>query len=597
MAFIDILTSFRVPAQFPLDIKGYALSLADMQDLGVNDVKAFTYYEDMKVICVETHLTYNWREEREIGEVGVLPVSFTYPNGAIAAGINYSNRVFNFFVSSEGNQNNLVRVITIPTTTALNAQQVANWINEVGLEVEEDENVIFEILNISAPPLPLPTDPPPVNPPPVEPPIEVPILSASIPLTLTATVLNYTDVKLDWYPNGDTAIVKYKLVYTDTITGTTIVDNLSNLDITTKTLLGLVSGRRYEAYVIAFDTVGNEKQSNTIVFTLYTPTVIPTPVLTVESFTDTTVVLRWSVESSFAHDRFELYQVGVGKIYDTVSAIDFIKTVSGLLANTLYQYYVIAYSGATFSNPSNTVSVTTLTSVSQPLTTPVIYNMYGSYNSITFGVNIPFVENTRILSYRVAYRILGLNTWKEVLTAKGVRQVLKNLERDTTYQIKLQTIGLDGILVSDWSNIITETTLKESGASMNVTPIQGTNTATILIYNGEPYGTVKIQFFANLGTIGGSIVAFAPSKFAGVTTNGGSLQAGSNSIGNVTVTLNEFGEYTDTFYIASWVLTDLSYWLANPTKGASGSIQIVTSTNGINYAKSKGFLVIPKDFL
>jgi streptogramin lyase len=99
MAKIDIATGFEVAGQFPQDDKTYFKTIAEMQDLGTSNANAYKYYESMIVVCVETNKEYIWREVVGV-ETGVLVTSFTYPNGIISNGINYSNRVFNFFTFS-----------------------------------------------------------------------------------------------------------------------------------------------------------------------------------------------------------------------------------------------------------------------------------------------------------------------------------------------------------------------------------------------------------------------------------------------------------------------------------------------------------------
>ena len=109
MATIQLISSLETSSQIPLDAKLYAKTLAELQVLGTDSYKAFSYHEDMEVKCVENHTTYMWREELVVGEtLGLLPISYVYPAGVITAGIDYSNRVFNFFVVSS---------VSVPVTT------------------------------------------------------------------------------------------------------------------------------------------------------------------------------------------------------------------------------------------------------------------------------------------------------------------------------------------------------------------------------------------------------------------------------------------------------------------------------------------------
>jgi hypothetical protein len=94
----SLLTSLATGGSFPLDSKLYSLTLVDMTDLGISNFRAYGYYEDMKVWCVEDHIEYIWREEvieNELG--GILSEIFIYPPGVISNNIDYSGRKFNFF--------------------------------------------------------------------------------------------------------------------------------------------------------------------------------------------------------------------------------------------------------------------------------------------------------------------------------------------------------------------------------------------------------------------------------------------------------------------------------------------------------------------
>lgn len=96
MDYLNLPLGLRVQTQIPLDVKEYALSEADLIDLGPSNNLAFTYIEGLIIYCVEEKTRWEWREV--IGsEEGLRPSNFTYPSGITAFGINYSNRVFNFF--------------------------------------------------------------------------------------------------------------------------------------------------------------------------------------------------------------------------------------------------------------------------------------------------------------------------------------------------------------------------------------------------------------------------------------------------------------------------------------------------------------------
>lgn len=150
-------TGLETAGQYPLNGKRVFLTLASMIDLGANNLLAFKYMELMEVVCMENKKTYVWREA-ESNEQGEIAQNFTYPNGAIAYGIDYSNREFNFFEIEQGgssvNQNNKIRVIDVekplldpefPPMT--DEQAVVFYVNNLTtpLVVSEDENIVFNV--------------------------------------------------------------------------------------------------------------------------------------------------------------------------------------------------------------------------------------------------------------------------------------------------------------------------------------------------------------------------------------------------------------------------------------------------------------------
>jgi len=103
--YIDVAEGVIVAGQFPRNGKLYSKTIAELIDLGTNNYKAFRYYEGMIVFCLETKTHYIWKEvdnnpilSNSSGRARPLRANFTYPEGTIANGIDYSLRVFNFFV-------------------------------------------------------------------------------------------------------------------------------------------------------------------------------------------------------------------------------------------------------------------------------------------------------------------------------------------------------------------------------------------------------------------------------------------------------------------------------------------------------------------
>lgn len=94
--FNDEISGIRVVGQIPLDAKSYSPNQNLLKILGDDNNLAYTYFEGMVVFCIEEKTRWEWREA--VGaEQGLIDDNFTYPDGLVALGINYSLRSFNFF--------------------------------------------------------------------------------------------------------------------------------------------------------------------------------------------------------------------------------------------------------------------------------------------------------------------------------------------------------------------------------------------------------------------------------------------------------------------------------------------------------------------
>lgn len=94
----NIIGGLNIPTQIPLDVKTISLTESALASLGTGNNKAFTYYDGLKVYCLDTRKMYEWREVG-VGEAntGLVTLDFTYPNNIVSFGITYSNKIFNFF--------------------------------------------------------------------------------------------------------------------------------------------------------------------------------------------------------------------------------------------------------------------------------------------------------------------------------------------------------------------------------------------------------------------------------------------------------------------------------------------------------------------
>lgn len=94
--YTDLGAGIRVATQLPTVAKAYFLTEASMIDLGIDNNLAYSYEEGVLVYCAAEDSYFRWREVKD-DAVGVIANNFVYPSNHYVGGINYSNRVFNFF--------------------------------------------------------------------------------------------------------------------------------------------------------------------------------------------------------------------------------------------------------------------------------------------------------------------------------------------------------------------------------------------------------------------------------------------------------------------------------------------------------------------
>lgn len=99
MDYSNIPTGLKITTQIPLNVKEFCKDEATLAYLGVDDNLAFTYHDQLEVLCLAEKSIYIWREVQPGEEnTGLVPLDFTYPTGlSNVYDINYSSRKFNFF--------------------------------------------------------------------------------------------------------------------------------------------------------------------------------------------------------------------------------------------------------------------------------------------------------------------------------------------------------------------------------------------------------------------------------------------------------------------------------------------------------------------
>lgn len=99
MDYSEIFGGLYIPSQIPLDVKGFVEFEDDLKNLGEGNKKAFSYYQGLVVYCFFEETRWEWREVKQGEEnTGLLENDFVYPDEIFGLEIEYSNRVFNFFL-------------------------------------------------------------------------------------------------------------------------------------------------------------------------------------------------------------------------------------------------------------------------------------------------------------------------------------------------------------------------------------------------------------------------------------------------------------------------------------------------------------------
>lgn len=118
--------------------------------------------------------------------------------------------------------------------------------------------------------------------------------------------------------------------------------------------------------------------------------------LVASNVTASTVDLDWTASVSPDIDGYKIYQNGV----EVATSTNTNFTVTGLTPQTTYSFYVRAYSGSEQSDPSNTVTITTLADTVAPNAPFFITVSMLTETSALLSWNVPF-DNVGVVGYDV----------------------------------------------------------------------------------------------------------------------------------------------------------------------------------------------------
>jgi len=150
----NIPLGLKTQTQIPLDVKEYSTSELTLSNLGQNNQLAYTYVKGLIVYCIEEGTRWEWKEvESGLENTGLISEDFTYPSGHIAFGINYSEKVYNFFQVlnfnielPDGSETKLTEgtnITIIGTGTILNPYEISSSFETSETYIEEGDNIII----------------------------------------------------------------------------------------------------------------------------------------------------------------------------------------------------------------------------------------------------------------------------------------------------------------------------------------------------------------------------------------------------------------------------------------------------------------------
>ena len=115
MDYSNIPTGLKITSQIPLNSKEWVKDEATLAYLGVDDNLAFTYHDQLEVLCLAEKTLYIWREVQPGEEnTGLVPLDFTYPNDLPETfQTNYSGKKYNFFLKEYVTIDNIYNLINI----------------------------------------------------------------------------------------------------------------------------------------------------------------------------------------------------------------------------------------------------------------------------------------------------------------------------------------------------------------------------------------------------------------------------------------------------------------------------------------------------
>jgi hypothetical protein len=350
--------------------------------------------------------------------------------------------------------------------------------------------------------------------------------ACATPTALVATSITQTSATLGWTSTAANFNVRYRVVGAATWTATTAAT-------VTLPLTSLTAGTQYEFQVQAICSATAGDTSNwTSTSNFTTVSICGTPTaLAATSITETSATLGWT--SSAANFNVRYRTVGAAT-WTTANAATVSLPLSGLTANTQYEFQVKAVCSATVGDTSAWAAVATFTTLATPTCPAPTALVVSAIN--TAGANLNWTAGGTETAWNIRYKKVVDATYTNVNNTTTKPYVLTGLQASTAYVWNVQAI-CSGTLSSAWSvdNTFT-TTVGIDNNSLNGMSVYSYNNQINVINNGN----ILVKEVVIYDMIGQQVGAYAINSTDNILIN-------SNlTIGNYVVkviTENKVGNY------------------------------------------------------
>jgi chitodextrinase len=290
--------------------------------------------------------------------------------------------------------------------------------------------------------------------------------NASIPpvKAITATGSGST-LNVSW-TSPSAAPITYNVL--DRITGTgNFSSAATGISGTSTTISGLTAGTSYDLEVVATSSDGTSAPS--AVLTVTTSSVVTAPSvptgLRATSVATTSLTLSWTASTGTGPITYNVLDrvTGTGSFTSVAGPSGTSTSISGLTANTSYDFEVIATGPGGTSAPSTVLTVTTLTTN----VAPSVPTGLQASNITTTSAALSWSASTGTgpITYTVQSRISGTGSFVPVASGvSGTSTTINGLTANTNFDFEVIATGPGG--TSAPSAVLTITTLASGGAEV-----------------------------------------------------------------------------------------------------------------------------------